>query len=89
MPLSGGRKPRVFNTDQGNQHTSKEWTKAVEGRGITISVDGKGRWADNIVMERFWRTYKYDFFHQPNGKTPLADRHRLICPIGWPPFFAK
>ncbi len=34
----------------------------MERHGITISMDGKGRWADNIVMDRFWRTYKYDFF---------------------------
>ena len=63
MALCSGRKPAVFNTDQGSQYTSREWTEAMERHGITISMDGKGRWADNIVMERFWRTYKYDFFH--------------------------
>ena len=57
-----GRRPRVFNTDQGSQHTSTDWQKAIRAEGIQISMDGKGRWADNIIMERFWRTYKHEFF---------------------------
>lgn len=69
MALCSGRKPAVFNTDQGSQYTSREWTEAMERHGITISMDGKGRWADNIVMERFWRTYKYDFFHLRECRT--------------------
>ena len=51
-----GRKPRIFNTDQGSQYTSKAWIEAPEKRGIKISMDSKGRWADNIPMERFRRT---------------------------------
>ncbi len=62
MALEGGRKPKVFNTDQGSQYTSTQWSAALSSYGITISMDGKGRWADNIIMERFWRTYKHDFF---------------------------
>ena len=62
MALSSGRRPIVFNTDQGSQYTSLEWQKAIRAEGIQISMDGKGRWADNIIMERFWRTYKHEFF---------------------------
>ena len=54
--------PQIFNTDQGSQYTSKERKEAMLAKGIKISMDGKGRWADNIIMARFWRTYKYEFF---------------------------
>lgn len=62
MAFSIGREPEIFNTDQGSQYTSHEWLRKLENRGITISMDGKGRWADNIGVERFWRTYKHDCF---------------------------
>ncbi|MGN0810655.1 MAG: transposase, partial [Akkermansia muciniphila] len=57
-----GRKPQIFNTDRGSQYTSKAWIEAPEKRGIKISMDSKGRWADNIPMERFRRTIKYDCY---------------------------
>lgn len=62
MAQKSGCCPQIFNTDQGSQYTSKEWKEAMLAKGIKISMDGKGRWADNIIMERFWRTYKYEFF---------------------------
>ena len=52
--------PEIFNTDQGSQFTSPEWTGRVEGLGIKVSMDGKGRWMDNIFIERLWRSYKYE-----------------------------
>ncbi len=52
--------PEVFNTDQGAQFTSPDFTKVLDGAGIKISMDGKGRALDNIPIERFWRTLKYD-----------------------------
>ena len=55
-----GRKPRIFNTDQGCQFTSKEWTDRIVDLGISISMDGKGAWRDNVIIERFWRTLKYE-----------------------------
>ena len=64
MALKSGRRPRIFNTDQGSQYSSEDWQSAIRAEGIQISMDGKGRWADNIVMERFWRTYKHEFFLQ-------------------------
>ena len=53
-------KPNILNTDQGCQYTSDEWIQAVERNNIKVSMDGKGRWADNIPSERFWRTIKYE-----------------------------
>jgi putative transposase len=55
-----GRKPRIFNTDQGCQFTSKEWTERIVELEISISMDGKGAWRDNVIVERFWRTLKYE-----------------------------
>jgi putative transposase len=55
-----GRKPRIFNTDQGCQFTSKEWTERIVELEISISMDGKGAWLDNVIVERFWRTLKYE-----------------------------
>ncbi len=53
-------KPEIFNTDQGSQYTSKEYTEILEGANIQISMDGRGRALDNIFVERFWRTIKYE-----------------------------
>jgi putative transposase len=52
--------PDVFNTDQGSQFTSKEFTTILKNHSIAISMDGKGRVFDNIFIERLWRTVKYD-----------------------------
>lgn len=54
--------PEIINTDQGSQFTSEIWVKAVEGSGVRVSMDGKGRWVDNITIERFWRTLKHEHF---------------------------
>ena len=52
--------PEIFNTDQGCQFTSEDFTDAVLDRGIKISMDGKGRFIDNIFVERLWRSLKYE-----------------------------
>jgi putative transposase len=52
--------PEIFNTDQGSQFTSPEWTGRIEGLGIRVSMDGKGRWMDNVFIERVWRSLKYE-----------------------------
>ncbi len=52
--------PGIFNTDQGSQFTSDEFTEALISRGILISMDGKGRWMDNIFVERLWKSVKYE-----------------------------
>lgn len=51
--------PEIFNSDQGSQFTSKAFRGILENREVKISMDGKGRALDNIVIERFWRTIKY------------------------------
>ena len=52
--------PEIFNTDQGCQFTSKEFTQVLLARGVKLSMDGKGRCLDNVFVERLWRTVKYD-----------------------------
>jgi putative transposase len=53
-------RPEIFNTDQGSQFTSDEWIKVLEDAGVAISMDGKGRWIDNVFIERLWRSVKYE-----------------------------
>ncbi len=52
--------PQIFNTDQGCQFTSYEWSNCLKEHNISISMDGKGRWLDNVAIERFWRSLKYE-----------------------------
>ena len=56
-------KPNIFNTDQGSQYTSKAFTGLLESNNIKISMDGVGRALDNVYIERFWRTLKYEDIH--------------------------
>ena len=53
-------KPDIFNTDQGSQFTGAAFTGVLAGREITISMDGKGAWRDNVFVERLWRSIKYE-----------------------------
>lgn len=52
--------PEIFNTDQGSQFTSFDFTGVLKENGIKISMDGKGRWMDNVFIERLWRSLKYE-----------------------------
>jgi putative transposase len=52
--------PEIFNTDQGSQFTSAEFTDVLHQRGIRISMDGKGAWRDNVFVERLWRSVKHE-----------------------------
>jgi len=52
--------PSIFNTDQGSQFTSTVWIDELKANGIRISMDGKGRWMDNVFIERLWRSLKYE-----------------------------
>jgi len=52
--------PEIFNTDQGSQFTSQEWTGRLKEWGVQISMDGRGRWMDNVFIERLWRSIKYE-----------------------------
>lgn len=53
-------KPDIFNTDQGSQFTSFAFTTTLKDAGIRISMDGRGRWMDNVFIERLWRSLKYE-----------------------------
>ena len=55
-----GRKPKIFNTDQGSQFTGADWISELQGHDIQISMDGRGRWMDNVFIERLWRSLKYE-----------------------------
>lgn len=63
--------PEIMNTDQGCQFTSDEWIKCLNDANITISMDGKGRWLDNVVIERFWRSIKYEDIYLKSYENPL------------------
>ena len=52
--------PEIFNTDQGSQFTSDDWIKVLKQSNVAISMDGKGRWIDNVFIERLWRSVKYE-----------------------------
>jgi putative transposase len=69
--------PEIFNTDQGCQFTSTEWTEALSRAGIAISMDGKGRWLDNVFIERLWRSLKYECVYL-NAFDSVRDAQRQI-----------
>ena len=56
-------KPEIFNTDQGSQFTSTDFTGRLDTAGVRISMDGRGRWLDNVFVERLWRSLKYEEVH--------------------------
>ena len=70
-------KPQVFNTDQGSQFTSIEFTKILHDAGVQISMDGKGRAFDNIFVERLWRTVKYEEVFLRDYQTVSEARYYL------------
>ena len=61
--------PEIFNSDQGSQFTSSEWISRLKENKINISMDSKGRALDNIFVERFWRTLKYEDIYLKNYET--------------------
>jgi putative transposase len=62
-------KPLIFNTDQGSQFTSNDFTSILANHDISISMDGKGRSLDNIFIERLWRTLKYENIYRHSYET--------------------
>jgi putative transposase len=62
--------PEIFNSDQGPQFTSLDFTRRLEAAGIRISMDGRGRALDNIFVERLWRTVKYEEVYLKDYRTP-------------------
>ena len=70
-------KPGIFNSDQGAQFTSDEFTERLEEAGVWISMDGRRRLYDNIFVERFWRTIKYEEVYLHDYRTVQEARERL------------
>jgi len=70
-------KPEIFNTDQGAQFTSVEFTGRLEDKGVRISMDGRGRVYDNIFVERLWRTVKYEEVYLHDYLSVSEARERL------------
>jgi putative transposase len=73
-----GREPKIFNTDQGSQFTSREWQERLEAAGVQISMDGRGRWMDNVFIERLWRSLKYEEIYLRSCAT-LAEQEEGIA----------
>jgi putative transposase len=70
-------KPEIFNTDQGPQFTSVDFTRLLENAGIRVSMDGRGRVYDNIFVERLWRSVKYEEVYLHDYQTVPAARSHL------------
>ena len=68
----GGGTPEIFNTDQGVQYTAEAFTGRLEKAGVAVSMDGRGRWMDNVFVERLWRTVKYEHLYLHEYATPRA-----------------
>lgn len=66
--------PDIFNTDQGSQFTSEDFTDILQSSDIKISMDGKGRWVDNVFVERLWRSLKYEEVYLKAYYTPKEAR---------------
>ncbi len=69
--------PEIFNTDQGSQFTSADFTKVLTDNGIKISMDGKGRWVDNVFVERLWRSVKYEHVYLHAYESVTEAREQL------------
>ena len=70
--------PEIFNTDQGAQFTSEAFTGTLKDHDIAISMDGKGRWVDNVFVERLWRSVKYEDVYLHAYETP-AELHNGLA----------
>ncbi len=73
----GHTRPEIMNSDQGTQFTSRAWTEALEGACVQISMDGRGRFYDNIFIERLWRSVKYEDVYLRDYESVLDARASL------------
>ena len=69
--------PQIFNTDQGAQFTADAFTRVLKDNDVAISMDGKGRWVDNVFVERLWRSVKYEDVYLRAYETPRELRDGL------------
>lgn len=70
-------KPDIFNTDQGSQFTSEAFTEMLNSRRVSISMDGRWRWVDNVFVERLWRSVKYEEVYLKAYGSMAEARHGL------------
>jgi putative transposase len=76
-------RPEIFNTDQGSQFTSPRFTGLLQQAGVRISMDGRGRWMDNVFIERLWRSLKYECVYLHAFETGSELRAGLSKWIGY------
>ena len=69
--------PEIFNTDQGSQFTSVAFTDVLKDHDIKISMDGKGRWVDNVFVERLWKSVKYEHVYLHAYESVLEAKQQL------------
>lgn len=74
--------PEIINSDQGSQYTSENWLNCLKSNSVKISMDGKGRAKDNIYIERFWRSIKYDYIYLNPAENGM-DLYRGIDNFIW------
>ena len=71
-------RPKIFNTDQGSQFTSLRFTELLMQAGVKVSMDGRGRWMDNVFIERLWRSLKYECVYMNAFETGSEAVDRLL-----------
>lgn len=71
--------PEIFNTDQGSQFTSEGFTGLLASRGVAISMGGRGRWMDNVFIERLWRSVKYEEVYLKGYESIPEARRELVA----------
>ena len=76
-------RPEIFNTDQGSQFTSFAFTNTLKGANIRISMDGRGRWMDNVFIERLWRSLKYECVFLNAFETGGEAKIGIECWLGY------
>jgi putative transposase len=75
--------PEIFNTDQGSQFTAEAFTDVLKAHAISLSMDGKGRWVDNVFVERLWRSVKYEEIYLHAYETPKQVNQALTRYFGF------
>jgi len=75
--------PEIFNTDQGSQFTAEEFTAVLLAKGVRVSMDGKGRWVDNVFVERLWRSVKYEQIYLHAHETMRELKEALTSYFGF------
>src|SRR5262245_8137045 len=75
----GKGRPEIFNTDQGSQFTDDGFTSVLPAQGVAISMDGRGRFADNIFVERLWRSLKYEEVYLNAYESVAQARHGIAA----------